>query len=551
MTDAEKDDWLDPLDSQDDKDISLDQADFDTVLFAAKDQEQQVVTPNAPPEDELDQSAIDALLSGSDDIFSAEVTTSSTAETIDLGQPDIDDLLASPLKPAPSLSVSDPDQDEIDKLFADIDNNGASEENQFLAEEFDFKGVTDSNDLSPQNTNLDFDTEEFKFDTDIPDIPPDNQDKQSFDFNLPSSAEEPVTGTILNKPPVQATQAPRPSQAEKRDLKPKGIVIRIRELLVNRKMLFSFGGGLAVLIILAGVFFMKGGTKAPEPTIIAAQHEPETNKPLPAASPPPEPAAPPSNSCPIVENMELNMPPESSQLLITIKGTDPEGEPLEYEFQSMPAHGQLAGHAPNLIYTPKPDFTGTDTFTIRATDGKNISPTASIKITRLATTIVKDIPPEQTQAVSPVAKKTKKVSKSKGQPRNMLSQKRANLHNHTLPANVQQQNRAPILHLQPIDQSYATADTVILNASQTTDEKRETLTFRWEQLPGGVPVLIKPLTKDKSQVAFVVPSSFNTVTNPQIYIKVTASDQEGASDSKEITIHTNSRRSSAIWKGNP
>lgn len=550
MTDAEKDDWLDPLDSQDNNDISLDQADFDTVLFAAKVQGQQVVTPNAPPEDELDQSAIDALLSGSDDIFPAEVTTSSTTETIDLGQSDIDAILTSPLKPAPGPEVSDPDQDEIDKLFADIDSNGAPEENQFLGEELDFKEVTDSNDLSPQNTNLDFDAEEFKFDTDIPDIPPDNQDRQSFDFNLPSSAEEPVTDTILNKPPVQAAQEHRPSQAEKRDLKPKGIVIRIRELLVNRKMLFSFGGGLAVLIILAGVFFMKGGTKAPEPTIIVAQQELETSKPLPEA-PPPEPPAPPSNSCPIVENIELTMPPESSQLLITIKGTDPEGESLEYEFQSMPAHGQLAGHAPNLIYTPKPDFTGTDTFTIRATDGKNISPTALIKITRLATTIVKDIPPEQTQAVAPVAKKTKKASKSKSQPRNMLSQKRANFHNQTLPVNVQQQNRAPILRLQPINQSYTTADTVILNASQTTDDKRETLTFRWEQLPGGVPVLIKPLTKDESQVAFVVPSSFSTVTNPQLHIKVTATDQEGASDYKEITINTKSRRTSALWKGDP
>jgi len=48
---------------------------------------------------------------------------------------------------------------------------------------------------------------------------------------------------------------------------------------------------------------------------------------------------------------------------------------------SNPAHGVLTGTAPQLIYTPTPGFTGADSFTFKANDGKADSNTATINIT--------------------------------------------------------------------------------------------------------------------------------------------------------------------------
>jgi len=633
MAEAEKDDWLDALDSPDDKTSLLDQSDLDDLLFDSKDQGQQAASPPLSAEEELDQSAIDALLSGSDDKPSSATPKSSATENFDLGQSDIDDLLASPQKPAQKQGESDPDQDEIDKLFTDIDSGGVTEENPFLAEEIDFKDVLDNKDSSPQSAVLDFNAEEFKLDADIPDLP---EDSQSFNFNPPSAVDDTSVDSPADEPTAKITPEPEKAASKTKSLDRQGFAAKVKMFLGNLKMLLGVGG-LAALLIVAGIFFMKGRTpkgqnettaevvtKPPqhgEPAT-AKQHEPAVK---PSEPPPPEPPkqVPAPNLPPTVEDLEITMPPESSQLMLTLNGKDPENAPLDYEFQSMPTHGQLSGHAPNLVYTPKPDFSGQDSFTVRATDGKNMSAPATVKISRPAPAIAKE-PPVKTETASkpePSVEWAKTEVESKAQQEVVLAKNKTytltgtkgqiinwkkiwnetnfvpykadvridiiappkhgtlktidktqsiytpnhnfrgtdtftyqfglgKLHSKskTVSVTVQHKNRTPVLHLQQIDQSYTTGDTVILNASQTSDENRETLTFKWEQL-SGVPVLIKPLNGDKSQVSFVAPSNFNTVSNPTLLIKVTATDQEGASDSKEIKITTKSRRSSAIWQG--
>src|SRR5262249_1189830 len=52
---------------------------------------------------------------------------------------------------------------------------------------------------------------------------------------------------------------------------------------------------------------------------------------------------------------------------ITLSSTDPNGDPLTYTV-SNPANGTLSGTAPNLIYTPNPGFTGSDSFQFTITD---------------------------------------------------------------------------------------------------------------------------------------------------------------------------------------
>ncbi|WP_214175990.1 Ig-like domain-containing protein [Geomobilimonas luticola] len=66
---------------------------------------------------------------------------------------------------------------------------------------------------------------------------------------------------------------------------------------------------------------------------------------------------------------------------ITLAGTDVEGSALTYTIVSQPAHGTLAGIAPNLTYTPTTNYTGADSFTFTVSDGTATSTIATVNIT--------------------------------------------------------------------------------------------------------------------------------------------------------------------------
>jgi len=74
---------------------------------------------------------------------------------------------------------------------------------------------------------------------------------------------------------------------------------------------------------------------------------------------------------------------EDTELPITLTGTDPDGDPLQFTIVSNPAHGTVSGLDPEtgeLVYTPNPDYTGIDSFIYTVCDPFNVCDTAQVTI---------------------------------------------------------------------------------------------------------------------------------------------------------------------------
>ena len=61
-----------------------------------------------------------------------------------------------------------------------------------------------------------------------------------------------------------------------------------------------------------------------------------------------------------------------------LTGSDPDGDTIAFTIAMAPHHGTLSGTAPNLTYTPAPDFHGVDSFTFTANDGHDESGPATV-----------------------------------------------------------------------------------------------------------------------------------------------------------------------------
>lgn len=647
----EKDDWLDDLEGTEEKVSELGQSDIDALLSGPDES-----SPSPGDGEELGQADIDALLSGDDD-FGALAPQGGAGDG-DLDQSDIEALLSSSDAPAQDQPFPDPDQDEIDKLFSEPESEGAAESPQpFPAEDIDFGDAFDTAEASPSQSPFpsDFDHQDFKLEVDIPDIPDSSDgpsgDKSFLDEETVAIPVESTAATVLAGAAVDSVQSPQE---------------KIRKLFVNRKRIFAVGAGLTILVLLsAGLYFFKSEEGAPqkeagkEAPAAEVAHEnilEQQTEPPPANTgtehlvpevPSPAPSAPVSDSArqeqgaseashvaggaPMLPDLTLVMPEGSNELAITLEGKDPENLPLEYEFQTMPLHGQILGHAPHLVYSARADFSGQDSFTLRATNGKNFSPVAKVTIHRqIPISVVEPLvpvapsveplevvpppppsPPSVTAAAStPQSSTTKKEGisarnvsyttstslvipwekiwrkvntqpysrevgveilqpprhgtlevqngrQSAYKPNPSFSGKDTIQYRFTLgeiksalksvTISVLSKNRSPELHIEPYSAFYSAGDMVFLSAVQTKDEARDTVQFRWEQI-SGVPVVIKSLNGEGSQVAFVAPATFNTVSNPGVGFRVTATDEHGWGVSREVYVRTQSRRNSAIWR---
>ena len=87
-----------------------------------------------------------------------------------------------------------------------------------------------------------------------------------------------------------------------------------------------------------------------------------------------------TNDPPVADDDSITLD-EDTTAPVTLSATDPDGDPLTYTITSGPTNGTLSGTAPNLTYTPNPNYAGPDTITYTANDGTNTSNTATITIT--------------------------------------------------------------------------------------------------------------------------------------------------------------------------
>jgi hypothetical protein len=72
---------------------------------------------------------------------------------------------------------------------------------------------------------------------------------------------------------------------------------------------------------------------------------------------------------------------EDTNTTITLAGSDAEGSDLTFVIVSDPENGTLSGTLPDLVYTPKADFAGNDSFAFVANDGELNSTVATVNIT--------------------------------------------------------------------------------------------------------------------------------------------------------------------------
>ena len=80
----------------------------------------------------------------------------------------------------------------------------------------------------------------------------------------------------------------------------------------------------------------------------------------------------------IAQSVETN---EDTAISIMLTGSDPGGDALTFAIIVSPVNGTLSGTAPDLVYSPSPDFNGTDSFTFTVNDGEIASAEATIDIT--------------------------------------------------------------------------------------------------------------------------------------------------------------------------
>ena len=87
----------------------------------------------------------------------------------------------------------------------------------------------------------------------------------------------------------------------------------------------------------------------------------------------------PANHPPTADDQWLSIL-ENEAATVTLTGSDPDGDELDFWIVDGPLHGSLTGTAPDLLYTPLAGFRGTDSFTYVSYDGLLASEPATVRI---------------------------------------------------------------------------------------------------------------------------------------------------------------------------
>jgi len=101
------------------------------------------------------------------------------------------------------------------------------------------------------------------------------------------------------------------------------------------------------------------------------------------------------NRPPVAMSGDLKTP-EDTALTITLAASDRNQDHLTYHIVKDPSHGQLSGTLPDVVYRPAPNYSGPDSFTFVASDGKADSEPATVSV---QVTAVNDTPVAVAQSV--------------------------------------------------------------------------------------------------------------------------------------------------------
>lgn len=104
----------------------------------------------------------------------------------------------------------------------------------------------------------------------------------------------------------------------------------------------------------------------------------------------------PANRTPVATNASVQAV-EEVPVNVVLSASDADGDALVYALTTSPQQGTLTGTAPQLVYTGRPNFFGSDGFTFSVTDSSGASSTGAIAIT---VSNVNDAPVTSSQTIS-------------------------------------------------------------------------------------------------------------------------------------------------------
>ena len=85
------------------------------------------------------------------------------------------------------------------------------------------------------------------------------------------------------------------------------------------------------------------------------------------------------NTAPVVVDRSVEVY-EGGTVSVTLTGSDEDGDALSFTVLSQPKNGTLTGTAPALTYSPKADYSGSDSFTYKVNDGEADSNVGTVSI---------------------------------------------------------------------------------------------------------------------------------------------------------------------------
>jgi len=580
----------------------IDQADLDALFGGTAETPPATAAAAGGDESPVSQDDIDALFGGGDEatVVAPEVEAAApppaSAAAPSSGGPvdqaEIDALFGDfgSETEAVAGAPGGAEQNEIDQLFSEFTSDAPAEEKPFKSEEVDFTDMMEEGKGGDEAFTLgddDFSLNSSDFTLDVGAAVETGGDAAAEDIFGDEEATQALPDFLASDAGTQDTM--EISQEEKKFAFP----FHIPEAMKGKT---AMGAALLVVLLLVGGYlFLKRGGK--EPAIVL----PPTEQQVAALD-----VAGEVNTAPKAISTTYQMPKGGGEVPILLTAEDKEDDALTFEVTVPPAHGRLSGELPKVIYLPNKDFPGEDRFTFLASDGKAISDPMDIVISgpnlsgKAATAVAKAVRPKKVPVLAENVDITMRSTdtldldwrriwqeanhapfganvgveiiaqdlhgslikngpaRHRYQPDPYFSGresikyrfKRGKTVSKTREVRLALEMGAPPpqIRLAPLASAYHVGERVVMDASASRDEDRQSLRFAWEQT-GGTPVRIDAMNPEGSIISFVVPSSFYSASQSGPTLRLTAIDSSGQQTSQEVSITTVSRRKTALWRG--